>query len=81
MAENQTEIVQVPLSAPPANHGHTLAAWLAMAGVMVGAAIAGLGVAVEQTWLFIAGLFVVFASLVAGYVLRNMGYGQKSVAR
>jgi len=83
MAENQktTEIAYLPPAAPPTNHGHTVAAWTTMIGIMLGALVASIGVVIAAVWLFWVGMGVVAAALVVGVVLRNMGYGQKSVAR
>jgi hypothetical protein len=90
MAENQktTEIAYLPPAAPPTNHGHTVAAWTTMIGIMTGALVAAVGVVLpavsdvsSAVWLFWVGMGVVALSLVAGVVLRNMGYGQKSVSR
>ncbi len=79
MAENQqtTEIAYLPPAAPPTNHGHTVAAWFTMIGIMVGALEAALGVVVAAVRLFWVGMGVVAVALVGGLVLRNMGYGQK----
>ena len=46
MAENQqtTEIAYLPPAAPPTNHGHTVAAWFTMIGIMVGALVSAIGV-------------------------------------
>jgi hypothetical protein len=52
-----------------------------MIGIMLGALVAAIGVVVAAVWLFWVGMGVVALSLVAGVVLRNMGYGQKSVSR
>ncbi|MFF2267027.1 HGxxPAAW family protein [Cellulosimicrobium cellulans] len=85
MAENQqtTEIAYLPPAAPPTNHGHTVAAWFTMIGIMVGALVAAIGVLlpgmaqVSGVWLFWVGMGLVAVALVGGLVLRNMGYGQK----
>ncbi|MDF2846612.1 MAG: hypothetical protein K0R97_594 [Oerskovia sp.] len=71
-----TEISYLPPSAPPTNHGHTVAAWFTMIGIIVGAVVAGVAVAMAQVWLFWVGMVVVALALVGGGVLRNMGYGQ-----
>jgi hypothetical protein len=77
MAEKPTpEISYLPPSAPPTNHGHTVAAWFTMIGIIVGSVVAGLAVAFAQVWLFWVGMAIVLLSLVGGGVLRNMGYGQ-----
>ncbi|MHA7132845.1 HGxxPAAW family protein [Oerskovia turbata] len=77
MAEKPTpEISYLPPSAPPTNHGHTVAAWFTMIGIIVGSVVAGLAVAFAMVWLFWVGMAIVLLSLVGGGVLRNMGYGQ-----
>lgn len=83
MAENQktTEIAYLPPAAPPTNHGHTVAAWFTMIGIMLGAVVAAVGVVIAAVWLFWVGMGVVALALVGGLVLRNMGYGQKQVSR
>ncbi len=70
------DVANLPPGAPPANHGHTVAAWVAMAGVMLGVAVAGLGVAVAKPWLFVVGMVVVLVGLASGLVLRQAGFGQ-----
>lgn len=82
MAENkQTEIAYLPPAAPPTNHGHTIAAWFAMIGIMVGTAVASVGIAMASTAVIGVGAAVVLLSLIGGLVLRNMGYGQKQGSR
>ncbi|WP_253049716.1 HGxxPAAW family protein [Cellulosimicrobium cellulans] len=83
MAENQqtTEIAYLPPAAPPTNHGHTVAAWFTMIGIMVGALVAAIGVVVAAVWLFWVGMGVVAVALIGGLVLRNAGYGQKQATR
>jgi hypothetical protein len=78
MTENRTaEDAYLPLAVPPTNHGHTVAAWTAMIGVMLGAAISSIGCLPGVPFLlFWVGLVVAVASCVVGLVLRNMGYGQ-----
>jgi hypothetical protein len=77
MTENSNvEIAYLPPAIPPANHGHTVAAWTAMIGVMVGALVAAVGVAIANAMIFWVGMGVVLVACVAGLVLRNMGYGQ-----
>ncbi|MCA5893546.1 hypothetical protein LEP48_09295 [Isoptericola sp. NEAU-Y5] len=78
MTDNRNaEVAYLPPAVPPTNHGHTTAAWTAMIGVMVGTVVAAIGfLPMVSTTVFWAGLVVVAVSLVAGLVLRNMGYGQ-----
>lgn len=81
MTENQTapaEVAYLPEAVPPHNHGHTVAAWVTMIGIMAGALAATLGTVLDgMFWLFWAGLAVIVASLVVGVVLRGLGLGQK----
>lgn len=79
MAENSpkaAEIAYLPPAAPPTNHGHTVAAWFTMIGIMVGAVVAGLAMVASLVWLFWVGMGIVLVGIVGGVVLRNMGYGQ-----
>ncbi|WP_265521073.1 HGxxPAAW family protein [Oerskovia flava] len=72
-----TEVAYLPPSAPPTNHGHTVAAWFTMIGIMVGSLVAAIGVVIAAVWLFWVGMGVVAVALAGGVVLRNMGYGQQ----
>ncbi|WP_402465883.1 HGxxPAAW family protein [Isoptericola aurantiacus] len=78
MTDNRTaEDSYLPLAVPPTNHGHTVAAWTAMIGVMVGALVSAIGCMPGVPFaVFWAGLVVAAAALVVGLVMRNMGYGQ-----
>ncbi|WP_418276984.1 HGxxPAAW family protein [Isoptericola jiangsuensis] len=78
MTENRTtEVSYLPEAVPPTNHGHTVAAWTAMIGVMLGAAISSVGCLPGVPFaLFWVGIVVAVAACVVGLVLRNMGYGQ-----
>lgn len=81
MTENQsaaTEVAYLPHSAPPTNHGHTVAAWVTMIGLMIAAFVATSGAVIDGAfWLFWAGLALGVVSLLAGAVLKKMGLGQK----
>ncbi|MCL1871275.1 MAG: hypothetical protein FWF90_12785 [Promicromonosporaceae bacterium] len=79
MAENtSTETAYLPDAAPFHNEGKTVAAWVAMIGVTLGAIIAAAGFIGPWLWVIIVGAVIVVASLVAGVVLRAMGHGQPS---
>ncbi|MBO0610504.1 HGxxPAAW family protein [Myceligenerans salitolerans] len=81
MTENQpaaAEVAYLPETIPPDNHGHTVAAWVTMTGIMVGALVSTAGVVVDGAfWMFWAGLVVCAGSVVVGGVLRGMGLGQR----
>ncbi|AEG44220.1 HGxxPAAW family protein [Isoptericola variabilis] len=74
--KSNAEIAYLPPAVPPTNHGHTVAAWTAMIGIMLGALVAAIGVVVAQAVIFWVGMGVVLLACLAGLVLRNMGYGQ-----
>ncbi|ANC30336.1 HGxxPAAW family protein [Isoptericola dokdonensis] len=78
MTENRTaEPIYLPEAVPPTNHGHTVAAWTAMIGVILGALVSSVGVLPGVPFvLFWVGLAIAAGALVVGVVLRNMGYGQ-----
>lgn len=86
MTENKPEIAYLPPGVPPTNHGHTVAAWVTMAGITLGTLISAFGLVLAATSstglvMFVVGLVVVGASLIVGLVLRNLGMGQKKVQR
>ncbi|QAY62497.1 hypothetical protein ET495_03665 [Xylanimonas allomyrinae] len=81
MAENpNAENPYLPSAAPFHNEGKTVAAWVAMIGVTLGAIIAAVGFLSPTLWIIVAGAVVVVASLIAGAVLRGMGLGQPGAA-
>lgn len=86
MTENKPEIAYLPPGVPPTNHGHTVAAWVTMAGITLGTLISAVGLVLAAgssagLVMFVVGLVVVGASLIVGLVLRNLGLGQKPVRR
>ncbi|MCP2266763.1 HGxxPAAW family protein [Promicromonospora thailandica] len=86
MTENKPEIAYLPPGIPPTNHGHTVAAWVTMAGITLGVLVAAWGMVLAASSqagvvVVVTGFVVVAASLVVGLVLRNLGMGQKKVRR
>ncbi len=73
---DHTEKAHLPESAPPTNHGHTLAAWVTVSLVMLGAVVSAAGVLASQMWLFWTGLGIVVVAAVVGRVLKSLGHGQ-----
>ncbi len=71
-----SETAYLPPSAPPANHGHTTAAWVTTITVLVGVVAAAFGVLTATVWLFWVGIGVALAGVVAGKVLAILGFGQ-----
>lgn len=61
---------------PPANHGHTRAAWVTMIGLMIAALLVALGLVFKVMVLCYIGAGVVLVSLLAGKALRALGFGQ-----
>lgn len=75
-SRTQSETANLPPSAPPANHGQTVAAWTLVIVVLVGGAVAAAGVLAALVWLFWVGLGVVAVGIVVGKILQMAGYGQ-----
>ena len=65
----------LPATAHP-NHGRTVAAWVTTVGISLAALIAAIGVGTAAWTLVWAGSIVAAAALVAGAVLKALGYGQ-----
>ncbi|TPG17823.1 HGxxPAAW family protein [Pedococcus bigeumensis] len=61
------------------DHGHSTAAWTAVAIILVGSAVASLAVVLPNTALFVIGLVICVLGAVAGKVLSLAGYGAKSL--
>ena len=83
MAEQSTENAEstgitawLPPSAPPSNHGHTVAAWTTTIVVVLGGLVSALAVVFSTVWLFWVGIVVMVAGGLAGKVLQVLGYGQ-----
>ncbi len=57
------------------HHGNTVAAWTTVGALMVASLIMCLAVVFAQVWLFVVGVVVVVAALVAGKLLAMAGYG------
>jgi hypothetical protein len=60
-------------------HGHSVAAWTAVAIILVGSAVASLAVVLPNTALFVIGLVICVLGAVAGKVLSLAGYGAVTV--
>ncbi|KGM14348.1 HGxxPAAW family protein [Cellulomonas bogoriensis] len=76
-----TERAYLPVAAPPTNHGHTRAAWVTVTLVLLGGVISSLAFIVSQVWMFWAGMGVVVVGVIAGYVLKMLGFGQPTQRR
>jgi hypothetical protein len=73
---NGREKAYLPPAAPPRNHGHTVAAWVTVTVILVGALVASAGVVAALPWLFWTGLGIAVLGLIVGYALRKAGLGQ-----
>ena len=58
------------------DHGHTIAAWVAVSIVLAAFIIGGIAVLVSAWTLFWAAVVLAVAGGVSGKVLQMMGYGQ-----
>lgn len=67
---------RLPAAVPFHNEGRTVAGWVVCWGLMLGAALVGVGLIAHLTVLTISGIVVGALSLVAGGALRAAGYGQ-----
>lgn len=79
-APEDREKAYLPPVAPPRNHGHTVAAWVAMTAVMLGATLVAVGFVVPAQWLVWTGAGVIVLGLLVGGVLRKAGLGQPEPA-
>lgn len=61
------------------DHGHSVAAWTAVAIILIGCVIGSLAVIVASPVLFWVGIGVALVGAVAGKVLGMAGYGAKDV--
>jgi len=60
----------------PSNHGKTQAAWVLNVTIVVGAILIALGIALDRLVLTWIGVAICVLGLIAGGVLRALGYGQ-----
>lgn len=74
------EAYTLPPAAAPTNHGHTTAAWVLVVGVIAGALILGVGLAIANPTLWITGIIVIAGSVLASLGLRARGHGQPLTA-
>ncbi len=72
----QEQHFKLPDAVPPHNEGQTVAAWFAMLGIILGVAIATVGVCLSNLVMVVVGGVVVAAALVGGLFLRLAGHGQ-----
>lgn len=65
----------VPQGGHALGHGHSVAAWTAVAIILVGCLLAALAVIFTAVWLFILGVVVVVLGALTGKLLSAMGFG------
>lgn len=61
------------------DHGHSVAAWTAVAIILVGTAVMAWAVVVASVLVFVVGSVICVVGAVAGKVLGMAGYGAKDV--
>lgn len=66
MSANNTEL----------GHGDTVAAWTTVTAIMLASVLATAGVWFASSTMIIASVVLAVAGLVAGYVLKKLGYGK-----
>lgn len=57
------------------DHGHSAAAWTAVAIIIVASAIMSLAVVFPNVWLFVGGAVLAVVGAVTGKVMSMAGYG------
>jgi hypothetical protein len=57
------------------NHGNSVAAWTAVAIVMIASAVSAVGVLVSKPWLFWVGIALIAVGVASGKLLQMMGFG------
>ncbi len=57
------------------DHGHSVAAWTAVAIIIVACTIMSLAVMFPNVWLFVGGAVLAVVGAIAGKVLSMAGYG------
>lgn len=58
-------------------HGQTLAAWVMTITVIIGSALIALGIFIENSLLWQAGVVISVVGAIVSFVLHQLGYGQK----
>ena len=58
-------------------HGQTLAAWVMTITVILGSALIALGIFIENSLLWQAGVVISVVGAIVSFVLHQLGYGQK----
>ena len=59
------------------NHGQTLAAWIAVALILVGSVVSAVAVVIARPNIFWIGIAIVLVGGIVGAVLRSAGLGQE----
>ncbi|CCH77261.1 Anthranilate synthase component I [Nostocoides japonicum T1-X7] len=59
------------------DHGHSVAAWVSVAIIMVGAVIMAFSVLFPTLWLFIVGAVIAIVGAISAKVLSMAGFGSR----
>ena len=59
-----------------AEHGHTPAAWTAVAIILVGFVVGAFGVVLAQPWLAFVGVGIIVLGALVGKIMQMMGLGK-----
>jgi hypothetical protein len=62
-----------------AHDGHSIAAWVCVGTVMLGALVMSVAVVAALVWVFVVGAVVVGVGMVLGKVLHGMGFGEPAL--
>ena len=61
-----------------AGHGHTVAAWVAVAIMLLGFTVGAIAFFIPSVTVFWVGVGMIGSGPLVGLVLRNLGYGQSA---
>ena len=62
------------------DHGHTVAAWTAVAIIILGSVISAVGFVIAMPWVVVAGAVVMLIGAITGKVMQMMGFGAQADA-
>jgi hypothetical protein len=60
-----------------AHHGNTPAAWTGVAIILVGFLVGGLGLVLDEWWMFWVGVVLCVVGPLAGKLLQQLGFGSE----
>lgn len=74
-AVDQTTHAVDPMHAEQPGHGNSVAAWSMVAVMLVGFAVGCVGFTIANTPVLGAGIVIIVAGLILGWILKKAGFG------